>query len=61
VLVNPTGATQTVDLGESMTNMAGQAVTSVTLTSGTAEILTKTAGGNLPPEDVRNLRRADTR
>ncbi len=61
VLVNPTTAPQTVALGETLTDMAGQSVTSVTLASGTAEILTRPATVEEPPDDVQNLRRTDTK
>jgi hypothetical protein len=62
VLLNPTSSTQTVSLGESMRDMAGALVTSVTLASGTAEILTK--GGSPsdpPPAAVSGLARTDRR
>ncbi len=61
VLVNPTTATQTVDLGETMTTVDGASVTSVTLASGTAEILSKSGPANTPPSDVTNLQRTDTK
>jgi hypothetical protein len=62
VLVNPTSATQTVDLGETMRTIEGASVTSVSLASGTAEILTKSdSSGNTPPGDVTGLERSDVK
>lgn len=61
VLVNSTTGTQSVDLGETMKTVEGVSVTSVTLASGQAEILTKAGSTNSPPSDVQNLRRTDTK
>jgi hypothetical protein len=62
VLLNSTSSNQTVSLGESMRDMAGTLVTSVTLAPGTAEILTKEGSpSDPPPGAVSGLERTDRR
>lgn len=62
VLVNPTSGSQLVDLGGTMKTIEGASLTSITLASGTAEILLDAGGtGNDPPADVSGLTRTDTK
>ena len=60
VLLNPTTSSQTVILGQTMRRMDGTEVTSVTLASGTAEILLSVTPAEGPPAPT-NLRRDDVK